>query len=177
MLSAAIISAIFLVFSTCHASTEHRYNSAGSNAHNPRDYIFGSRLIRLDKEELNDIYSLCHYNGSSNKQRGDTETIGAIEERIVGGVDAHVGEFPAAVGLRTHSMLPNAMERDTCGGTLVTWRHVVTTAVCIRDLEKSGGRIEVRIGGVCNSWSMGSCWGGADMEVFDYKCVCCIYHY
>ena len=50
-----------------------------------------------------------------------------IDEQIVGGTDARLGQYPYQVSLRQNG-------RHFCGGTLVTNRHVVTAAHCIHGI-------------------------------------------
>lgn len=53
--------------------------------------------------------------------------------RVVGGVDASLGEFPwmVAIGYRNPNNPNNP--KWLCGGSLITSRHVLTAAHCIRD--------------------------------------------
>ncbi|XP_076766920.1 uncharacterized protein LOC143433467 [Xylocopa sonorina] len=56
-----------------------------------------------------------------------TETFAEVAEQIIGGNNANPGQFPYQVSLRQNG-------RHFCGGTLVTQKHVVTAAHCIRGI-------------------------------------------
>jgi len=117
-----MLAALLLLVNTGTVKAEPQHNSP--------EFAYGSRLHRISKEELREIYSYCHYD-SHPSTRGDRVMEG-ISERIIGGEDANVGDFPAAASFRSHSILPNIMSVAKCGGTLLTWRHVITSGECVK---------------------------------------------
>lgn len=55
--------------------------------------------------------------------------VNSVHERIVGGIDAEINEFPWTVGLFTHNRCRGL---PVCGGTLISAQHVLTAAHCIQ---------------------------------------------
>lgn len=134
MLSVGSISIVVLYCLTVGSPV-----SACSGAKEPR-FIYGTRLIRIPTNELEEIYNLCHYRNAPYVSaqnvaiREEEEQVG-LEERISGGDDTNVGHFPSAVSIRMRapSWAPNMLMQAFCGGTLVTWRHVITSATCFKE--------------------------------------------
>ncbi|XP_030756105.1 venom protease-like [Sitophilus oryzae] len=53
--------------------------------------------------------------------------------KIVGGINAHLGDFPWMVALGFKNTRNPQQPRWLCGGTLITKNHVLTAAHCVRD--------------------------------------------
>lgn len=79
---------------------------------------------------------LCH---TTTSLRLDSES--TFEERIVGGSDAAVGQFPYQVSLRLHNGTYHF-----CGGSIIGIRFILTAAHCTQGGKLKTEDIEVVVG-------------------------------
>ncbi|OQR69115.1 hypothetical protein BIW11_12466, partial [Tropilaelaps mercedesae] len=65
-------------------------------------------------------------------------------QRIIGGHTARKGDWPWAVALMRPIFVDESLWEQFCGGTLITNRHVLTAAHCVRGMTRS--RLRIRTG-------------------------------
>lgn len=96
--------------------------------------------------------------------------------RIIGGVDAKLGEFPHQVSLMLSSKTSDApgIDRHFCGGSIVGDEWVATAAHCVADMTGGQKYFSVGSGGVdlntLEEYELDGVWvhPNYDAETFDY---------
>lgn len=89
------------------------------------------------------------------------------QARIVGGSFVDPGTYPWFTML-VYKEFDNQIQRQYCGGTLISDQWVLTAAHCIDDLMRFNGG--VRVGAFQPSYTQGDN-GGQDVEYFDLQSI------
>ncbi len=90
-------------------------------------------LDRILPNELGQILTYCGLRADQRGKRGEDQERVLPSERIYAGQNAEPGDFPAAVWLGFWK--DGRRQLISCGGTLITRRHIITVAHCFQLLK------------------------------------------